>query len=92
MSAFNPPTTTLDSVVGQKLGMHAEQAAVFRTEWEKSPQSVIIKAYLSTKLTDHIEERLRKLRGCTVEDLKKIQGELDGLDLALAVVTGRIVS
>jgi hypothetical protein len=77
---------TLDTTVAAKLGMHPEQVGQFRNEWERNPMATVIKAAFSVKLETMAKERERKLRSCEPEELKKLQGELNGLQLAMDLI------
>lgn len=82
---------TLDDRAAAALGMHPEQVAIFRNEWEKSPASNVIRCLLSLKIEDATKEKMNKLRKCAPEELSGLQGALDALDLAATVITTRIV-
>lgn len=84
-------TKTLDQLAGEKLGLHPEQVGAYRGEWEKSPTSNVVKALMAAKLDSLIRERENKLRTCSPEELRKVQGELNGLQLALDVVNARLI-
>lgn len=84
-------SATLDQKAAEALGMNPEQVGVFRGEWERSPMSNVVKALFSAKLQSMIGERENKLRTCTPEELRQVQGELKGLQLARDTVNGRLV-
>lgn len=54
--------------------------------------ATVVKELFRAKLDDLTAERLRKLRICASDDLKTLQGELNGLELALVVLTSPIVA
>lgn len=81
---------TLDQKAAAKLGMLPEQVGVFRGEWEKMPMAAVVKCLWTVKLESMLTERLTKLRSCEPEALRKLQGEIQGLQLALDVVNGRL--
>lgn len=67
--------------------MHAPQVSAYRDEWNRTPQASVMRTMFATILGDAIEERMRKLRRCTEADLKKLQGEIDGLELAKTILS-----
>lgn len=83
---------TLDARVATKLGTLEPQVAVLRTKWESTPDANVVRELFRTKLQDLIDERTRKLRICTPEDLKTLQGEANGLELAIAILAAPIVT
>lgn len=80
-----------DDDVAKALGMLPQQVAIIRDQWEVKAESVVIRKYFELKIAAHADEKLRKLRKCSPEELKGLQGELDGLELGNTVVTSRIV-
>lgn len=82
---------TLDQRAGERLGMLPEQVGAFRGEWEKTPMAVVVKALLTEKLTDALNEKLTKLRRCAPEETKGIQGAADALEMAISMVNTRLV-
>lgn len=83
---------TLDARVAAKLGTLEPQVAILRSRWEGTPESNVIRELFRTKLQDLIDERTRKLRICTPEDLKTLQGEANGLELAIAILAAPVVT
>ena len=83
---------TIDARVAAKLGTLEPQVAILRSRWESTPDSNVVRELFRAKLEDLMAERLRKLRICTPEDLKTLQGELNGLELAVTTITTPIVA
>jgi hypothetical protein len=73
------------------LGMHPEQVAAMRDQWEASPHSNVIRALMKAKLEEILSEKLTKLRRCTPEELKTIQGGTDALEVAISTITGKLL-
>lgn len=71
--------------------MLPEQVGAFRGEWEKTPMAVVVKALLTEKLTDALNEKLTKLRRCAPEETKGLQGAADALEMAISMVNSRLV-
>lgn len=84
-------TKTLDQRVGERLGMLPEQVGAFRGEWEKTPMAVVVKSLLTCKLEDSLNEKLTKLRRCTPEEMRSLQGAADALEMAISTVNARLV-
>lgn len=82
---------TLDQKAAEVLQMNPDQVGAFRNEWERTPMATVVKAIFSVKLDDLIRERENKLRTCAPEELRQVQGELKGLQLARDTVNGRLV-
>lgn len=82
---------TLDQRAGAKLGLNPEQVGAYRNEWEKMPLAAVVKCLMTTKLQAMQDERLTKLRSCKAEELTKLQGEIQGLQLAMDAVSARLV-
>lgn len=83
---------TLDQRAGARLQMNEQQVAQMRSQWEDSPTANVIKCMLALKLEDLAAEQTQKLRKCAPEELKRLQGALDMLDIAIATVQTRLVS
>lgn len=86
-----PITKTLDQRAAEKLGMIPEQVGVYRGEWEKTPLSAVVKALITCRLEDALNEKLAKLRRCDPEETKGLQGAADALEMAIATVNSRLV-
>lgn len=82
---------TLDSIVATKLGMHPEQVASYRTEWEKTATSTIIKELLHAKLQRFVDEASNKLRTCEPEELKAVQAKVAAFELSQKMIVERLV-
>lgn len=82
---------TLDSLVAAKLGMHPEQVASYRTEWEKTATSTIIKELLHAKLQKFVDEATNKLKSCEPQELKGVQARVAAFELAQKMIVERLV-
>lgn len=85
------PDQSIDERVAARLAMVPQQAAIYREEWERSPQASVARTAIVVKLEDHISETTRKLRTCQPDELKGLQGSLLALELAISTVSNRIV-
>lgn len=81
----------LDSRAALALGMHPDQVGAMRNEWERVPMATVVRCLIGIKLGAMVKERETKLRSCKPEELLKIQGELQGLTLAIDAITSRLV-
>ncbi len=79
----------LDARVAAAMNLHAPQVSAYREEWNRTPQASVIRTLFSIALEDAMKERLTKLRRCNEADLKKLQGELDGLELAKSILSDK---
>lgn len=81
----------IDSICAKALGMHPDQVGAMRNEWERVPMATVVRCLIGIKLGAMVKERETKLRSCKPEELLKIQGELNALQLAIDTVNGRLV-
>lgn len=81
---------TPDQRVAAKLGTHPEQVGAARNNFNESAEGAIVRAALADRLDQLFIERIRKLRKCKAEELTRIQGEADALELAIATVSKKL--
>lgn len=79
--------TTSDERVAAKLAMHTEAVAQAREEWNESAKGIIIRAILEDRLQQQFDEQQRKLRKIKPEELKAIQGQLDGIEQSMRIAS-----
>lgn len=84
-------TKTLDQRAAERLAMMPEQVGAFRSEWEKTPLSVVVKMALTLKLEDALAEKLAKLRRCEPDETKGLQGAADAIEMAISTINSRLV-
>jgi hypothetical protein len=77
----------LDARVATAMSLNPAQVSIYRDEWNRTPQSSVVRTIFKITLQDQIDERMRKLRKCDPEDLKTLQGELNGLELAQSLLS-----
>lgn len=79
-------TETPDQRVALTLGTHHEQVRQARDRLNNEPLGTIQKAIILDRIRQHVLEAERKLRNVSPDNLLKVQGTLDGLDLAISVL------
>lgn len=77
---------TNDQRNGKQLGVHFD---VVRQTRERFNDDSIIRHVLKDRITRQIEERRTKLETSPAEETPKIQGQIQGLRLAMAAIDER---
>ncbi len=84
MSDKTQPPKTPDQRVAEMLQVPPEHVKEHRRRWQGE---TVIRAVLADRIRQQIAQRDTTLRIVEPEGLKKVQGEITGLELALALVT-----
>lgn len=78
---------TQDQRVARATGAHPDQVRFAREEWNGSTNAVFIREIIKDRLTRQITDRYNKLKTTDPENLRRLQGELAGIELALSLST-----
>lgn len=81
---------THDHRAAERLGTVPGQVAFARDRWNDSSDSVIVKTLYLIRIEDQEKELTARLRKCSAEELKGLQGALDSLERVKGILTERL--
>jgi len=80
------PEPTLNDIVAKRLGISAHEVAIAIDRWEGDQ---IMHAVLQQRIVNSTRLLQTNLESCSEADLKTIQGQINGLKTARALIIAR---
>lgn len=79
--------STPDQRAAARLNVGVDHIRFAREDWNQSQNGALVRETLKERLERLLSERITTLKSIIPEDLKKKQGEIAGLELALSLIT-----